>query len=96
MQSMTPEQAAPLEIASSRLGKLELDQLDVPYVNLEDARSVYTRLKVGDVEYTYSQSCPIQGHSAVLPGVITQLQAEGHQILVAERGERYYLYLTSP
>ncbi len=93
---MTTEQAAPLEIASSRLGKLELGQLDVPYVNLEDARSAHTRLKVGDVEYTYSQSYPVKGHSAVLPGVVAQLRSEGRQILVAERGERYYIYLTSP
>lgn len=90
---MATEQAAPLEIASSRLGRLELEQLSVPYVNLEAEPFVRTRLRIGGAEYTYAQSYPINGHSAVMPSAIAELQAQGRQVLVAERGERYYLYL---
>ncbi len=91
---MATEQAQPTEIASSRLGNLELEQLRVPYVNLEGEPFVGTRIRVGGTEYTYSQSYPITGHSAVMPGAIDKLQSEGKQVLVAERGERYYLYLS--
>ena len=91
---MTTEQAPPTEIASSRLGRLELDQLSVPYVNLEDEPFLGSRIRVDETEYTYSQSFPITGHSAVMPGAVDQVQSEGKQVLVAERGKRYYLYLS--
>ena len=90
---MATEQAAPLEIASSRLGRLELEQLSVPYVNLEAEPFVRSRLRIGGADYTYDQSYPIKGHSAVMPNAIAELLAQGRQVLVAERGERYYLYL---
>ena len=52
-----------------------------------------TRLRVGETEYTYDRSYPIKGHSAVMPGAIAELQAQGRQVLVAERSDRYYVYL---
>ena len=93
MQSMTTQEAAPLEIDRSLIGTLDLEGLQVPYVYLADRPFAHTRLRVDGTEYTYDRSYPVKGHSAVMPGFIVELQAEGRQVLVAERSERYYVYL---
>ncbi len=90
---MAAQEAAPLQIDPTLIGELELDTLQVPYVNLEEQPYVHTRLLVGETEYTYDQSFPVKGHSAVMPDAIAEVQADGRQPLVAERGERYYVYL---
>ena len=90
---MAAEAPTGLEIDSSLVGTLELPELKVPYVDLNDQPVVHTRLRVGETEYTYDRSFPIKGHSAVMPDAIAELQAQGRQVLVAERNERYYVYL---
>lgn len=90
---MATEAPAPLEIDRSLIGALELEGSEAPYVNLEDQPFIHTQLRVGETEYTYDRSFPIKGHSAVLPAVIGELQAEGRRLLVAERNDRYYIYL---
>lgn len=90
---MAAQETAPLQIDPSLVGTLELDTFRVPYVNLAAQPSAHTRLRVGESEYTYDRSYPVKGHSAVMPAAIARLRAEGHQVLVAERAERYYVYL---
>ncbi len=90
---MTAQEAAPLRIDPALIGELELDTLLVPYVHLGDEPFVRSRLLVGETEYAYDHSYPVTGPSAVMPGAIAQVQAEGRQVLVAERNERYYVYL---
>ena len=90
---MAAQEAAPLQIDPTLIGELELDALKIPYVNLEDEPYVHTRLLVGETEYTYDCSFPVKGHSAVMPAAIAEVQADGRRPLVAERGERYYVYL---
>ena len=90
---MMTENAAPLEIERSLIGTLHLDGLDAPYVNLDQQPLIHARLRVADTEYTYESSIPVQGHSAVLPEAITQFQSEGRQVLIAERSDRYFIYL---
>ena len=90
---MTPQEAAPLQIGPPLIGTLELEGFVVPYANLGDQPFVHTRLRVGETEYAYDRSYPITGHSAVMPRAIADLLAEGRQVLVAERSERYYVYL---
>lgn len=90
---MTTEATAPLQIDGSLIGSLELENADAPYVNLQDQPFIHTRLRVGETEYTYDRSYPIKGHSATLPGAIADLQSEGRRLLVAERNDRYYLYV---
>ncbi|MCH8065022.1 MAG: hypothetical protein IIC90_04255 [Chloroflexi bacterium] len=90
---MMTENAAPLEIERSLIGTLHLDGLDAPYVNLDQQPLIHSRLRVGDTEYAYESSIPVQGHSAVLPEAITQFQSEGRQVLIAERSDRYFIYL---
>ncbi len=86
-------EAPTLEIELSLMGSLELEGADVPYVNLGQVAAIPVRLRVADVEYTYERSFPIKGHSAVLPEAIAELE-EGRRVLVAERQERYLIYLT--
>ncbi len=86
-------EAPTLEVEPSLMGSLELDSGDVPYANLEQVAAIPVRLRVADVEYTYERSFPIRGHSAVLPDAIAELE-EGRRVIVAERQERYLVYLT--
>jgi len=90
---MVTEPGIQLEIDPSLIGTLELAGFGVPYVDLEDEPVVHTRLRVGDTEYAYERSYPVKGHSAVMPGGIAELQAQGRQVLVAERSERYLVYV---
>ena len=91
---MTTDQAAPVtEVDRSLLGTLELAGAEVPYVDLEEEPRIASRLRVGDTEYAYDRTFPVKGHGAVMPAAVAELQAAGRRILVAERGERYYLYV---
>lgn len=90
---MTSETTDALQIDPSLVGVLRLEGFDVPYTHLDSRESVHTNLLVGDTEYAYDRSFPMKGHSAVMPAAIAELQAEGRQVLVAERSERYYVYL---
>ncbi len=86
-------EAPTLEIEPSVMGSLALDSGDVPYVNLDQVAAIPVRLRAADVEYTYDRSFPVRGHSAVLPEAIAELE-EGRRVLVAERQDRYLIYLT--
>ncbi len=93
MQSMAAPKPTPLEIDSELLGTLELDTFKVPYANLADRPFAHTRVRVGQIEYTYDRSYPVYGHSAVMPAAVAELLAEGRKVLVVERNKRYYVYL---
>ena len=90
---MVAQEVTHLEVDPSLMGTLELTGFEVPYVDLEDEPFVHTRLRVGGTEYAYDRSFPITGHSAVMPGAIAELQAQGRRVLVAERNERYLVYV---
>jgi len=93
MEAMTAEAAPTLAIDPAEIGSLELEGVVLPYVDLEGAPLVHSWLQLGSTEYTYVRSFPIKGHSAVMPGAMAELQSTGRQVLVAERDERYYVYL---
>ncbi len=82
-----------LDIERSLVGTLELEGADATYVNLERLATIPTRLRVAEVEYTYERSFPIQGHSAVLPEALAELENAGKRVVVAERTERYILFV---
>ncbi len=90
---MVSEQNAVLQIDAALVGALQLEGFEVPYTHLDDEEYVHTSLRLGETEYTYDRSFPTKGHSATMPAAIAELQAEGRQVLVAERGKRYYVYL---
>ncbi len=85
--------APTLDIDQSLLGSLELESTTAAYVNLEQLATIPTRLRSAGVEYAYERSFPVRGHSAVLPDVIAELEEQEHRVLVAERHERYILFV---
>ena len=93
MQSMVTQGESTLEIDPSLVGTLELEGLDVSYVNLGNEPLALGQLRVGGTEYAYHRSFPITGHSAVMPDAIRDLLSDEKQVLVAERSGRYYVYL---
>jgi hypothetical protein len=89
---MTTE-TTPLDVRASDLEALDLGAFDVPLVDLDDAPYVHSSIVLDGTEYAYSRSFPVKGHSAVMPQAVAELQAQGKQVLVGERGERYLIYV---
>lgn len=89
----TLENPGPLHLDGSALGSLDLGPVTVPYVDLVNAPYVHKRIEVGGTEYVWERTFPVKGGSAVMPAVVSELLASGKKLLVAERGERYYVYL---
>jgi hypothetical protein len=85
-----------MEINPGQLGTLNMDGLWASYIDLVDADFVPTRLRIGADEYAWESSIIIQGHSAVLPAHIRDLRAKGKKAIVAERENRYYVYVSPP
>lgn len=85
-----------MELDPSQLGTLELDGMWVPYVDLHDERFIPTRIAIGTDEYAFNSSQIIRGHGATLPGKIRDLRASGKTPIIAERGNRYYVFVTPP
>jgi len=85
--------ASPLEVKRSNVGTLHLEGIEAPYVNLDGEAQIRARLRVGETEYVWHRSMPVQGHSAVLPETVAELRSEGRKLLIAERNDRYLLYL---
>ncbi len=86
-------QAAPLEVTRADIGSLHLEGLDVPYVNLDGEARLRSRLRVGETEYVWDRSMPVRGHSAALPEIVAELRSESRILLIAERNDRYLIYL---
>ena len=95
MESMTTDAPSHLDVDPSRIGELDLGEFEVPLVGLEGEPAMHTHLRVGDTEYVYERSYPIKGHSAVMPAYVAELRQKERKVLVAERNERYYVYLAS-
>lgn len=93
MLAMTTEQLAPLDVSPSAIGVLDLADRDIPYVDLTSAAYPHAVLSVAGLEYTFQRSFPVKGYGAVMPAVIDELLGAGKRILVAERSERYYVYV---
>lgn len=97
---MTTEEVAasseallPLEVSPATMGELDLGEFAVPYIDLEEAPYIHTHISVGSTQYAYERSFPIKGHSAVMPAAVSELLAAGKRILVAERSDRYVMYV---
>ena len=90
---MATDQLPVLDVDRALVGELNLGTFDVPFVDLDGFPSVYSHLCIEGAEYVYERSFPVQGHSAVMPGAVAELLAAGRDVLVAERNERYLVYL---
>jgi hypothetical protein len=93
MQAMVTQELGSIEVDPQELGRLELAGYDLPYVDLEEAPAVRNKLTLYETEYEYTRSFPIKGHSAIMPAYVGELIDQGKRILVAERNERYYVYV---
>ena len=85
-----------MDIDPAELGTLNMDGMWAPYIDMVDAEFVPTRLMIGADEYAFDSSIIVFGHGAVLPGRIRSLREGGKKAVVAERGDRYYLYVSPP
>lgn len=80
-----------LDVASVR--GFPVEDLNVPLVDLGGSEAPHAQLKVSDTVYSYRQTFPVMGHSAVMPQHLRSLIEQGHDVLLARRGERYYVYV---
>ncbi len=90
---MADDSAPALEIDRSLIGTLDVGTQNVSYVHLATTPTISARLSVSGTEYTYQQSVPILGHSAVMPDIVSEAIADGRSVLIAERDGRYFVYL---
>ena len=85
-----------LELDPSQLGSLDVESdVWVPYVDLHDAEMVPTRLKLGERDYVWDSSFLVKGFGATMPAKIHELRTSGKEPLVAERGDRYYIFVAA-
>jgi hypothetical protein len=85
-----------MEINPANLGSLDMGGMWAPYVDLVDLDFLPTRLRLGADEYAWESSILILGHGATLPAHIRDLRANGKKTLIAEREDRYYVYVSPP
>ena len=78
-----------------QLEELALGGMFVPLIRMYTESLPDINIQVGDQPYLYDRSCPIKGHSAILPGQIRQALAEGKQPLLIERPDRFYIYYSA-
>jgi hypothetical protein len=90
---MTTDQTPVLDIDRSLIEQLDLGAFEVPLVDMDGFDQVSSHLQLDGTLYSYDRSFPVQGHSAVMPDAVGEVLATGRKVLVAERGERYLLYL---
>jgi hypothetical protein len=93
---MISEQGAAVDIDPSQLGTLNMDGIWASYIDLDNAEIAPARIRIGADEYAWESSIIVQGHSAVLPQHIRDLRASGKKTIIAEREERYYVYVSPP
>ncbi len=83
-----------LEVDPNELGTLDIEaDVWVPYLDLHDAAMVPTRLKLGERDYVWNSSMLVKGWGAMMPGKIRELREAGHEPLIVERGDRYYIFV---
>ncbi len=86
-----------LALDPASIGTLDLPgPMWVPLADLVDADFLPTRVSLGGEEYAWQSSVIIRGHGAVLPARIRDLQASGKKVLIIEREDRYYVFVSPP
>jgi hypothetical protein len=81
-----------IEIDASDLETMDLDGLQLPLANLNHLDLAPRQLQVQGKIFTYVQSYPLKGYSAVAPRDVQAILQRGGSVLFAERGPRLYLY----
>jgi len=82
-----------LEVRPDNLETLSTAGFDLPYVEF-GAMTPAIKLMHEGQEYWYYKTLPLKGYGAVMARYIRDLQAEGHQPLLARFFNRIYIYAT--
>ena len=80
------------ELDPASVEMLRFDGFEVPSVNLNDLEIVPRHLGLSGRVFEYVKSYPHRGYAAIAPRDIDSLLTAGKDLLMVERGERYYLY----
>ncbi len=83
-----------VELKDVDVNEINLDGIIAPLLNLTHADRVDWKLRFQGGDYAFASSVLVKGHGAILPQRVRQAQDEGRRVLLVQRGERYYLYLT--
>ncbi len=83
-----------IEVQRDALGSLETGDYVVPLTDVSHLEEPPYVVRVGNEEFVYARSVPVKGHGATLPPLLDEWVAEGRDVLVGQRGMRYYVYLT--
>ena len=78
----------------TQLEEFPLDGMIVPRIRMYTDSLPDINIQVGEQPFQYDRSCPIKGHSAILPGQIRDALAAGKRPLVIERPDRFYVYFS--
>ena len=81
------------EVNPDSIETLYTGGMELPYVEYGQMEPGIKLIYNGQ-DYWYYRTLPLKGYGAVLPKYIVQLQAEGHQPLLARFGTRIYIYAT--
>ena len=82
-----------LEVRPDHLETLSTGDHDLPYVEFGQMQPAIKLVREGS-EYWYYKTLPLKGYGAVLERYIRDLEAAGHQLLLARFFNRIYIYAT--
>lgn len=82
-----------LEVRPDNVDTLSTAGVELPYVEFGQMQPAIKLVLEGG-EYWYYKTLPLKGYGAVIDRYIHDLQAEGHQPLLARFFNRIYIYAT--
>jgi hypothetical protein len=82
-----------LEVRPDHIETLSTAGLDLPYVEFGQIQPAIKLMHEGK-DYWYFKTLPLKGYGAVLDRYVRELQAEGHEALLARFFSRIYIYAT--
>jgi hypothetical protein len=84
-----------LEFEDSALEPFAMDGFQVPLLKMNHLEVPSAEIVVGGEKFRYARSFPIKGYGAIMPGYLRGQLDAGKRPLVAERLNRYFVYLAA-
>lgn len=82
-----------IEVNPDSIEDLYADGREYPYIEYGNMEPGIKLVHEGD-DYWYHKTLPLKGYGAVLTRAISELETEGHKVLLARFGMRIYIYAT--
>ena len=82
-----------IEVRPENIETLYTHGMELPYIEYAHTEPGIKLVHAGE-DYWYYRTLPLKGYGAVLAKYISQLEAEGHKLLLARFGTRIYIYAT--